>query len=196
MRMICLMAALLCVTLTSARSHELTPAIADLNVQKADDGFIYTIEITLNLEAIIAGVSPDHDTTFGTPEEAQYNALRQFEPTDLQDIYRQEEPFLDQLIYLEIDNTPLPVTLTSLQPGPLGDLTLPRDTIMTFSARHMDGGTETQFSWDKALGPIILRVTRPDGTEGFSGYLAGGQPSGPFNAIGSRKGFWSWLLGE
>jgi hypothetical protein len=181
--------------LQAAAAHELTPAIADLTA--SDDGAksVYTLDITLNIEAVVARIGPEHDATQGTPQEERYNALRRLPGEELGAIYRRDGPFLRELIAIDTGEEVLTLTLEEIKIPDVGDPDLPRESRLRFSGRGTVGET-TRFEWSPTLGPIVLRVVKQDGTEGFAGYLGPGESSGPFDIEGKRPSLWNRLFGR
>src|SRR5262245_29851100 len=71
----------------SAAAHEIRPAIATMTL--APDGR-YEIAISVNLEAVIAGVGPQHRDTDDSPNAGQYNGLRASAPEALRKVFSAE----------------------------------------------------------------------------------------------------------
>ncbi len=67
-----------------SQAHEVRPAIAD--VQFLSDGLVQ-IAIEANLEALIAGISPQHKNTDDAPNARQYDRLRSLSSARLEDEY-------------------------------------------------------------------------------------------------------------
>jgi len=63
-----------------ASAHEIRPAIVTVTF-KADGR--YLIDITANMEAVLAGISPVHSDTDESPNAQSYNQLRALSPADL-----------------------------------------------------------------------------------------------------------------
>ncbi len=61
----------------SSLAHEIRPAVATLAL--APDGR-YELAIVVNLEAVVAGVSPQHRDTDESPNAREYNRLRALDP--------------------------------------------------------------------------------------------------------------------
>ena len=63
-----------------ADAHRLRPAI--VTVTFSDDG-PWTAALQLNLEALLAGIGPEHEDTSQAPQAGVYNALRELPPDEL-----------------------------------------------------------------------------------------------------------------
>ncbi|MEL6582399.1 MAG: hypothetical protein AAFQ36_01085 [Pseudomonadota bacterium] len=178
-------------TTGASHAHELSPAIADLVVDRDRA----TLSITTNLEAIVARIGPEHDSTVGTPAEALYNDLRALPADALAARYRIDGPEVAGLISLSAEGGPLTLTPSAPRVPEIGDTALPRETELIFALDIGDAQTAV-FAWDASLGPIVLRVTRADGTDGFAGYLADGNASPPIDLIGEPPSVWQRLFGR
>src|SRR2546428_13898391 len=64
----------------SAAAHEIRPAVATLTLEP--DGR-YEIAVVVNIEAVIAAVSPQHRDTDESPNAREYNRLRALAPEPL-----------------------------------------------------------------------------------------------------------------
>jgi len=65
-----------------ADAHRLRPAVVTITFNP--DG-TYAATIALNMEAILAGIGPEHQDTSDSPNSREYDALRELPPSDLRD---------------------------------------------------------------------------------------------------------------
>ena len=63
-----------------AEAHRLRPAIATLTLQEDDT---YSVSILLNVEVLLAGISPLHQDTNESPQAQEYDVLRLSAPDAL-----------------------------------------------------------------------------------------------------------------
>ncbi|MYD92952.1 MAG: hypothetical protein F4Y02_04520, partial [Chloroflexi bacterium] len=116
----------------NAGAHEIRPAVADLSVDR-DGGYEASIE--LNLEALLAGIGPDHSDTSEAPGAAEYAGLRSLSPDGLR---REFDGFAEQFLdgaMLHAGDTRLRPAIRSVQVPPVGDTGFPR------RSRIVIGGT-------------------------------------------------------
>jgi len=76
-----------------AFSHELKPAIANLELTSNSAGIHYELKIQLNLESIISEVDPNHDNTDESKNSERYEQLRRYTPELLRQEYQKIRPF-------------------------------------------------------------------------------------------------------
>src|SRR4051794_34284298 len=74
-------AALLCLLAIApnASAHEIRPAVVTVTFAQPE----YTIEISANVEAMVAGISPKHADTSESPNAQRYDEMRQLPPDAL-----------------------------------------------------------------------------------------------------------------
>src|SRR6476620_1179040 len=90
----------LCAALpTGVFAHEIRPAVATVTFAPPQ----YTIDISGNVEAMIAGVGPKVADTNESPNARRYDALRQDSPETLQQRIREFTPALVNGLAIEFD---------------------------------------------------------------------------------------------
>ena len=75
----CLFAWFLMLASFAVHAHEIRPAVVTVTFASP----AYDIEISANVEAMLAGVSPKHADTSESPNAKRYDELRQFPPAAL-----------------------------------------------------------------------------------------------------------------
>ena len=73
----------LIIFIKSSYSHELRPAIANLNIYEKDNIINASLTIRLNLEAIITGIDMNHSNTKDSKESDKYESLRKMSAVEL-----------------------------------------------------------------------------------------------------------------
>ncbi len=142
------------------------PAPAQAHVLKTSSGFVYFntqkgtlgINIQLNLEAALAGISPELARTEDSPNANEYNQLRALPPEALKQrfaAFRQE--FLDGL-RLTIDGKPARLSIVRENFREVGDMTKPRYTAIVVETPWPPEAKAFTFGWDKRFGRIALRT--------------------------------------
>jgi len=170
---------------SSARAHEVRPAVADISVT-ADQ---LVIELDLALETLVAGIDlrgvANTDAANGA---ARYDALRAQPPEALRDALVQEFPRIASTLTLMAGQTALaPQLVASIIPDGI-DNDVPRDSRITLRADLPDDGTPVRFGWDAQNGPLIVRQV--SGNQEYSEYLTNGAISAPMPRDGIAAKPW------
>ena len=141
----------------SSYAHELRPAIANLDIYEKDNIINADLSIQLNLEAIIAGIETNHSNTKESKKSKEYQDLREMNPAILLSEFNSKIKNFNNKINLISRNSNLKLTLINMVIPQVGNTGIIRDTIVNFNIQNINE-EEFQFSWDKNLGSIILRV--------------------------------------
>ena len=141
----------------SSYSHELRPAIANLNIYEKDNIINANLSIRLNLEAIIAGISTEHSNTEESEKSDEYQDLRKMNPTLLLHEFNSKIKNFHNKINLVSNNKNLDLILLNIVIPEVGNTKTIRDTLVNFNILKIDE-KNLQFSWNKNLGSIILRI--------------------------------------
>lgn len=169
----------------AGNAHEIRPAVVDMTFTENGDA---RFEITLNLEALIAGIEPQHSDTEESSSAAQYNALRRLPPAGLErEFDRFRSRFLDGVVVRDRDGTRLDTEVRSVTIDEVGDTDLARYSKVTLAARTPPGTGSIVWSWDRRFGPNILRVVEPGTDDGYSVYLAGGDATEAIPVRGGKQ---------
>ncbi len=92
-------------------AHELRPLIA--TVEPGPDAL--RLELSMNLEAAIAGIGPEHDDTAESPRAAEYDRLRGLPPAELEERFGAFAPRLIDGIALGLDGRPARLGLRGIE---------------------------------------------------------------------------------
>ncbi|MEP2642779.1 HupE/UreJ family protein [Roseobacter sp.] len=162
-----------------ATAHELVPTIADLTVY---DKATVVLELRINLEAFLAGIDLDAvENTNDDDAGDAYTTLRALPADDL-------AALLPGLIArwnalpLAVVDSPLDFTQAALDiPQDVG-ADLPRISTLMLRAPLPDGGTAITLNWPAGSGALVVRQQGVDAP--YTGFLNGGDQSGPINLRG------------
>lgn len=159
-----------------ARAHEIRPAIATVDFSAER----YAVEISANLEAVMAGVSPRHQDTDESPNAQTYNRLRELPPAVLEGKIREFLPRYLEGIEIRFDATRLSPALCSIAVPEVGDPARARLTRL-----HLCGAIPARarnFRWAYAadFGDSILRLPSVSGGEPVALWLKNGAQSEPY----------------
>ena len=183
-------------SLSIVNSHELRPAIADLSVV-GDNSF--KISISLNLEAFIAEVSPDHEDTDEAPSAKKYNDLRKFSPSRLRSAFTPKEKEFLKTLTVKDNGTTLAIALENIFVPPVGDIELPRRSNVILTGKLTRRTDALILKWSKSFGPVAVRVRgvssamESRGSILQSAYLKNGEQSPPLR-LSSTITSTSWQI--
>lgn len=170
-----------------AVAHEIRPAIATLELA---DGGAFDLRLSLNLEALIAAIGPEHQDSSTSPNAAEYDRLRALQPAALEDAYAS---FADDLLagisLLDASGNRVGLEPESVAIEPVGDISVQRNSVVTYSGRVPGGAASLRWSFDAAFGPSVIRAQVADGEIFYSDYVLNGEPSGEIElgAISSQS---------
>lgn len=168
------------------QAHEVMPAVADLTL----DGDTATLEITLNAEAMLAGI--DLAELADTDESSRadhYDRVRALPPAELEAAFRSHWTELSASVRLLADDRPVELQLESVVVPDVPDDRIPRDTRIRAEGELPQFATVVKFGWARELGTLVLRQQGVE--DGYTGYLVNGQLSPEIPREGIRRlGFW------
>lgn len=140
-------------------AHELAPAIADLALADRGDS---TLTLTLNIEAVLAGLGPDHDSSESGPLSAAYAELRTMSPDALADRLRAEMP---PLVALRAAGAPVVLGAPEIAVPPPPEADVPRESTLRY-AFDMPSGTKTLiWAFEPDYGPSVIRLMMPGASD-------------------------------
>lgn len=170
---LCRLAVLLAMSMTMAYAHEVRPAVADIAVG-AD---VVDLTIRFPVEPMIAGMSLQGlEDTNDSPLAGRYDVLRGDNPAALEAALRAAWPAISKGMTMQAGDARVPLQIVSVQVPEVGDVSLPRDTILTLQAALPADGTDVRFGWDAAYGSVIVRQVG-GGEDAYSAILQGGDLS-------------------
>lgn len=158
----------------SAAAHEIRPALATATFDAAGH---YQIELSLNIEALLAGVSPLHKDTNESPNARRYNDLRALPPERLR---AQVEAFLPRLldgIRIEFDGQRVTPKISAIEIPPVGDLAVSRLSRLQFGGVVPAEAKTFAWAYAPAFGASVLRVKRAEDTQITGTWLKAGEAS-------------------
>jgi len=162
------------------QAHELRPAVADISNAAPDQ---LTIELRVNLEALIADLGIEHDDSDDSPKAAIYDELRALDAPSLNTRLETFLPDFYRGLNLQTRdlqtgmNQRLDVVLSGVDIPAAGDTEVARDSTMTLDAVMSPGARSFTWNWDDRFGPIIVRSADADRQDAFSVYLLPGDTS-------------------
>ncbi|MBL4805894.1 MAG: HupE/UreJ family protein, partial [Rhodobacteraceae bacterium] len=170
----------LCITLclglaNFASAHEIRPAIADLYLQGGE----FRLEITLNLEAVVAEIGAEEGDTSDSDNVALYDRLRGSDPAALDGAFNREA-FARNITVL-LDEALGEAIVSAVEIPEIGDIDLSRNSVVTITGSLGDA-QEFRVGWAEEYGQIIIRLM--DGEVDFDTFLTAGTLSEPIPITG------------
>lgn len=167
---------------TAAMAHEVRPAIGDF---ETGDGRIELV-ITLNGEALAADVSLEgiDDTDMLDSSDAM-DALRALAPEALEAELAPKMPAFADSLQAQAGDADVPLEVTDVTVGEIGNTDLPRDTVISLSGPLPEGTDSFSLQWPADYGALVLRQQGVE--DPYTGYIEAGQGSGPIGLGGGDE---------
>lgn len=155
-----------------ARAHELSPAIAELSLNGNGEA---KLRIDLNLEAMLAGIGPEHDDTEDAPQAASYDALRSLPPGDLADRFGAFREEGLRGVTLIADGTAVDLGQPVAEIPEIGDTDIARVSTLEWSFTLPPDTQDVSWRFPERFGASVFRATREGAEEPFfAGFVAAG----------------------
>ena len=159
----------------SAAAHEIRPAVATLTLEPNGR---YEIAVVVNIEAVIAAVSPLHRDTDESPNAREYNRLRALAPDALRTVIEADVARYLDGIELQFDGTRVRPALSGLEIPPVGDVALSRQTVVRLGGAAPARAKTLAFSYAERFGSCVLRVREGERLDAV--WLKNGERSAPY----------------
>lgn len=167
---------------TTARAHEVQPAIMDVAIG-AD-----TLDIQLDwmVEAAVAELDLEALTDTNDAENAAaYDALRALPPDALSAEVTAAWPGLSEKITIMAGDRRLPLALGGVEVQDVENVELARISRVTLSAPLPSDDSPITIGWDPSLGPLIVRQSGVE--NGYAAFLTPGMVSDPIPREGGSE---------
>ena len=159
----------------TAAAHEIRPAIADVEVTEER----VELSVRVALESLVAGINLDGlDDTNDAPEAAIYDLYRAMEPADFEAALREAWPRIAQGFVIETGGERVFPEIVSVAIPAVGDVELPRDSILTLTTALPEGDDPVVLGWQASYGILVLRQVGGDEAS-YEAYLTSGDLSEP-----------------
>jgi len=116
------------------------------------------VEISLNMEAVLAGISPTHEDTDNSPNAPEYDQLRGMQPNALAERIRAFQESYLAGINIAFDGQPATLHLVSAQIPDIGDTTLQRLSTLSLRGAVPDGASAFTWTYAEEFGASAVRV--------------------------------------
>jgi hypothetical protein len=163
----------------SVAAHEVRPAVATVIFE--DDGR-FELTVSLNLEAMLAGIGPDHVDTSQAPSAGEYNRLRGLPPDVLQAEFEKQAARFTEGVRITFDGAPAPLDPKQVRIPPVGDVNQARHSEITFSGSVRLQAQGMVWSFAPEFGHSAIRARKAGAESSFySGYVLSGSTSEPIS---------------
>jgi HupE / UreJ protein len=155
-------------------AHEIRPAIVTATLS-ADDR--YEVAVALNIEAVMAGIGPQHRDTDEAPEAVTYNGLHALEPAALRTKFDAFSKRWLAGIKLEFDGKAVALEIAKVEVPAVGDAKSARISTVRLVGQIPPDARTLRWMYASEFGSSVVRLKR-DGREPLEvGWLKDGQPS-------------------
>ncbi len=172
-----------CALCAAASAHEIRPAVVAATIEPAQ----LMLEISANIEAILAGISPAHRDTDDAPNAQSYNRLRALAPAELESAVRRDIGGYLRSLQVGLDQQRATLTLDRVSVRPEPDARLARNTTLTVEAPVPRGTSSFTFSYPAEYGACVLKVRRAGDAQFVSQWLTNGTAAKPFALSGRSQ---------
>ncbi|MEO7762168.1 MAG: HupE/UreJ family protein [Casimicrobiaceae bacterium] len=159
-----------------AGAHEVRPAVVTVTFSAPT----YDVEISANVEAMVAGISPKHADTSESPNAQRYDELRQLPPNALNAKVHEFAPELIKGLAIEFDGVRATPTLVDAKTPEVGDIKLARISVLHLRGQIPAGARDFRWSYSRELGDNVLRLRESGRDETASVWLRNGDWSDPY----------------
>ncbi len=176
---------LFCLFASPTSAHEIRPAVVDVQLQA--DGH-YRIALQVNMEAVLAGVSPTHSDTSESPNAESYNRLRALPARKLEERIRAFWPQYGEGLRLEFDGVRSAAQLATLDIPEPGDLARARLTTLHLTGSIPPGAKTLRWTYASQYGGSVLRLQRVGDSEVIAAWVREGAASAIYPLAGEIAG--------
>ncbi len=182
LRIVCLAVLALSATVSAAIAHEVRPAIVTATFEQAKR---FDIAISTNLEALLAGIGPEHSDTDHAPSAAQYNQLRAMPPDELRNRFAAFSARWLDGIRIDLDGVRVSALVTGIEVPEMGNPTQARISTVRPSGDVPPGAKTFRWQYGAAFGSSVLRVKQAGTDEMVTSWLKDGAISEPVPLTGA-----------
>ena len=146
-----------------AAAHELRPAIATVSFDAPGE---LRLELTLNLEALVAGIGAGHEDTSQSANAADYDRLRALAPADLQATFERFSPQLLDGIELTLDGNRADLQIRAVDIPETGDTDLARISTIRLTAGVPASAETLVWRFEPSFGDSVIRLAKGGAADG------------------------------
>lgn len=171
--------------LSSAFGHEVRPVVVTADLSRSGQA---VLTLSANLEALMAGIGPQHRDTDDAPQAALYNRLRALSELELRAGFAAFTPEFVKTVSLAVDGQPSALQVTRVDIPEVRDFKLARISTVTMTAAFAPDAKAIRWTFPASLGSSVLRVRRADGSPLETNWLKEGAVSADIPLAAASKG--------
>ena len=137
------------------QAHTIRPAVITIDFKP--DATI-EVEMRTNLEALMAGIGPEHADTDDAPTAQHYNRLRELSPAELEQLFRGQQDTLISKMEARFDNEPISLHVAQVEIAEVGDLALARKSILYLRGVVPAGAKRFIWHFPAEFGSHVMRL--------------------------------------
>lgn len=165
-------------------AHELRPTVVTATVPQ--DGQI-RFDIRINLEALIAGISPEHKDTDESVNSGAYKELRAMSPEELSTRFNAfSSGWLDR-ITVKADGLAVELGIEDAQIPDVGDTAVSRTSRIVLNGQLPPKAETFTWTYPGAFGSSVLRAMDENGQLVSIGWFRNGEQSPPVAVYGAES---------
>jgi hydrogenase/urease accessory protein HupE len=170
-----------------SHAHEIRPTIATVDLSESGR---FTLTLSANLEALMAGIGSEHKDTNDAPGAAEYNALRALPDADLRAQFEQFVPKLMKQLQPAFDGQPVPTRVETIAIPSNVNAALARISSIKLSGDIPNGARAFRWTFPIELGGSVLRVKRAGSDELETDWVKAGATSTDIPIVGGQARSW------
>ncbi len=160
-----------------ARAHEVRPAVATIIF---DETGTFALTVSLNLEALLADIGPDHVDTSQSPSASEYDRLRGLPPEALRSEFERQARRFQEGVRVTFDGALAPLELKEVRVPATGDIGQARISEISLGGSTPPGAKIMVWAFDPKFGHSAIRARKAGAEASFySGYVLSGSTSEP-----------------
>ncbi len=173
-----LVSSVVAIAAAGAGAHEVTPAIADFQIEEGQ----VRLELRLNVEAFVAGIDLDGlSDTNQTAQAGDYDELRALGAEELEPMVQLFAEEWLETVKVQAGG-PVDLRVTGITIPEVGDAGLPRASVLELAGDVSPAARSLRIAWPAGSGGVVLRQNGVE--EPYTGYLRGGEISPPIPLAG------------
>jgi hydrogenase/urease accessory protein HupE len=137
------------------------PALVEVSV---NTNGTYKVEVRASIEALLTGINSRYRNTQDAPNAAAYDELRVLQAGDLQVAFEPFKQRFTEIVRLEFDNQPAPLTITRVEIPEPGYTKVPRISVIYLEGELDQSISSVSWYYPAVFGDNAVRVRQIDTT--------------------------------
>lgn len=173
---------------TRLHAHEIRPAVSTITLD-GKGGFKNVV--ALNLEALLAGIGPEHTDSNDAPQAAAYDALRRLPPAQLGERFKAFAPRWLAGLDVRFDGQRASdLTIADVAVPDVGDPSIARIGRVTVTGAVPPAASAVTAAYAQSFGSMVLRLVTAEGATIEGGWLKDGETSRALALSGADTEGW------